>query len=198
MTKVHTVFPRKIQFFIKTFQGKDILLYLHPNMKVSTLQEILNHLDEYGGPPGWTLIKYKSRTIYSEQNILELIQANNDENSLEISMQLVALLSPIKPRVDNWLINFGFEAQNKVQTGRYLVPSSDNYVYQLFNFSKKSKNYQYTRKSRRRAFRLMILLVCIELVIFPQEVWLKHILPFCISPGIDENGQFTKHSTRYG
>lgn len=192
-----------MSFFVKTIQGKDIQLYLNPDMMVFTLQEILNHLDEYGDPPGWTIIKYRGRTIYPDQNIWEIIQNSKKENSkkenlLEISLELTELLSPFEPRVNIWLENFGVEAQNKVQTGRYLIPSSDNYVYQLFNFSKKSKNHQYTRKSRKRAFRLMILLVCIELVIFPQEVWLKHILPFCISPGIDENGQFTKHSTRYG
>ena len=186
-----------MQFFVKTIQGKDILLYLNPDMMVFTLQDILNHLDEYGGPPGWTIIKYRGSTIYPDQNIWEIIQNSKKENSLEISLELTGLLLPIEPKVNFWLENFGMEAQNIVQAVGYLDPSSENYIYPLFDFSNKSKNRQYTRKSRRRAFRLMILLVCIELVIFPQEVWLEHILPWCISPGIDENGQFTKHSTRY-
>lgn len=186
-----------MQFFVKTIQGKDILLYLNPDMMVFTLQEILNHLDEYGGPPGWTIIKYRGRTIYPDQNIWEIIQNSKKENSLEISLELTGLLSPIHYRLVCWVENFGVEAQNIVQAVGYLDPSSENYIYPLFDFSNKSKNRQYTRKSRRRAFRLMILLVCIEFVIFPQEVWLEHILPWCISPGIDENGQFTKHSTRY-
>ena len=189
--------PRKMQFFVKTIQGKDILLYLNPDMMVFTLQEILNHLDEYGGPPGWTIIKYRGRTIYPDQNIWEIIQNSKKENSLEISLELTGLLSPIHYRLVCWVENFGVEAQNIVQAVGYLDPSSENYIYPLFDFSNKSTNRQYTRKSRRRAFRLMILLVCIELVILPQEIWLEHILPWCISPGIDENGQFTKHSTRY-
>ena len=164
-------------------------------MKGSTLQEILNHFGEFGGPPGWTLIKYKGRIVYPEQNILEIIKNHNEENSLEISMQLTGLLSPVEPRIYHWLENFGVEAQNKVHTDRYLVPSSRNYCYPIFDFSKKSKNGQYTRKSRKRAFRLMILYM--NLVILPEEVWLEHILPLCISPAVNEDGQFTKCSTRY-
>ena len=195
MTKGQTIVPRKKQFFIRTIQGRNILLYLNPDMKVSTLQEILNHFGEFGGPPGWTLIKYKGRMIYSEQNILEIIKEKNEENSLEISLQLIGLLSPVKPRIDKWLKNFGVEAQHKVHIGGYLEPSSKNYLYPVFDFSKKSRNRQYTKKSRKRAFRLMILNM--NLVILPEEVWLEHILPLCISPAVNEDGQFTKFSTRY-
>ena len=195
MTKGQTIVPRKKQFFIRTIQGRNILLYLNPDMKVSTLQEILNHFGEFGGPPGWTLIKYKGRMIYSEQNILEIIKYHNEEDSLEISLQLTGLLVPVKPRIDHWLENFGVEAQNKVHLGGYFEPSSKNYLYSVFDFSKKSNNRQYTKKSRKRAFRLMILNM--NLVILPEEVWLKQILPLCISPAVNEDGQITKCSTRY-
>ena len=190
------VVPKQIQIFFKTYNGKLFTLYVDIFSKVYVIQALLDKLGELGGPPGWLKIKYNNRSLEPEQTIYEITK-DDREKKFNICMELTGLFEPIEPLLDKWLTNYGVHTDIIINRNGYLDPSSENFFFPLFDFTKKLKECFYPKKSRMRAKFLVSYFVYNKTYILPIEIWYKNILPYCISPSEDINGRITRHSTIY-